>query len=41
MYVSLIRFAIHNKNPQINYTVKYLKKHEGPINKLKKVHKCF
>jgi len=41
MYVSPIRFAIHNKNPQINYTVKYLKKHEGSINKLKKVHECF
>jgi hypothetical protein len=30
-------FVFHIKNSQINYTVKYLKKHKRSINKFKKV----
>ena len=39
--VSNTRFVFHSKNPQINYTVKYLKKYEGLTNKFKKIHKFF
>jgi hypothetical protein len=36
--ISYTGFAFHSKNSQIKYTVKYLKKYKGPINKFKKLH---
>jgi hypothetical protein len=40
-FLSYTRFAFHSKNSQINYTVKYLKKYEGPTNKFKKNYEFF